>query len=240
MIVGGDFYMRDFVLEEGKPFGLIYGKGFKRNVQGDVLVGATGFPQFTPGKTVLLGDINPKWTGGLSTFLRYRNWNANFVVSHKQGGILASFTDAILYGSGLVQETLQGRNGGLIFGQNIFTDLNVVKASDGSKNDIAITSEALWKVLGGRTAPVGEVFARNATNTRLREMSIGYSLLFKKNLPFSSLDISLVGRNLLFLYRKDKNIDPDYTQGTSTISEGFQSFAPPTARSFGINLRFNF
>ena len=240
LIVGGDLYMRDFVLEEGKPFGLIYGKGFVRNDKGEVLVGANGIPQLSKGKTVLLGNINPKWTGGISSSLSYKNWNVSFVISHKQGGTVASFTDAILYGSGLVDETLTGREGGLIFGQNIFTDVKAVKASDGGKNNIEVTSETLWKSLGGRSAPTGEAFARSATNTRLREMSIGYRLSFRKKIPVSSIDISLVGRNLLFLYRKDTNIDPDYVAGTTTISEGFQSFAPPTTRSFGVNLKFNF
>jgi hypothetical protein len=240
LIVGGDLYMRDFVLEEGKPFGLIYGKGFVRNDKGEVLVGANGIPQLSKGKTVLLGNINPKWTGGISSSLSYKNWNVSFVISHKQGGTVASFTDAILYGSGLVDETLTGREGGLIFGQNIFTDVKAVKASDGGKNNIEVTSETLWKSLGGRSAPTGEAFARSATNTRLREMSIGYRLSFRKKIPVSSIDISLVGRNLLFLYRQDTNIDPDYVAGTTTISEGFQSFAPPTTRSFGVNLKFNF
>jgi TonB-linked SusC/RagA family outer membrane protein len=242
LVVGSDSYMREFVLEEGKPFGLIYGKGFVRNAQGDVLVGANGLPQFTAGRTVLLGNINPKWTGGLSTSFAYKNWTANFVISHKQGGVVASFTDAILYGSGLVEETLQGREGGLIFGQNIFTGVKAVKASDGTPNDIAVKSEALWKGMGARTAPVGEVFARSATNTRLREMSIGYKLpkSLIKGLPFSSVELAVVGRNLFFLYRKDPNIDPDFTENTNTISQGFQSFAPPTTRSFGANLRINF
>ncbi len=242
LVVGSDSYMREFVLEEGKPFGLIYGKGYLRNAEGNVLVGTNGLPQFTAGRTVLLGNINPKWTGGLSMSFSYKNWNANFVITHKQGGVVASFTDAILYGNGLVEETLQGREGGLIFGQNIFTDIIAVKASDGTPNDIAVKAETLWKGMGSRTAPVGEVFTRSATNTRLREMSIGYKLpksLFKR-LPVSSVEISVVGRNLFFLYRKDSNIDPDFTQGVETVSEGFQSFAPPTTRSFGANLRINF
>lgn len=242
LVVGSDSYMREFVLEEGKPFGLIYGKGYLRNAQGNVLVGTNGLPQFTAGRTVLLGNINPKWTGGMSTSLSYKNWSANFVISHKQGGVVASFTDAILYGNGLVEETLQGRSGGLIFGQNIFTDITAVKANGGAPNDIPVNAETLWKGMGSRTAPVGEVFTRSATNTRLREMSIGYKLpqSLLKRLPVSSIEIAVVGRNLFFLYRKDSNIDPDFTQGIETVSEGFQSFAPPTTRSFGANLRINF
>ncbi len=221
---------------------MIYGKGFLRNAAGNVLVGTNGLPQFTAGRTVLLGNINPLWTGGVSSSFSFKNWSASFLVTHKQGGVVASFTDAIIYGGGLVEETLQGRSGGLIFGNNIFSDVNAVKASDGTPNDIQVNAENLWRSMGSRNTPVAEAFTRSATNTRLREMSIGYKLpkSLLKNMPVSSIDISLVGRNLFFLYRKDSNIDPDFMQGTSTISEGFQSFAPPTTRSFGANLRVNF
>ncbi|SKB86972.1 SusC/RagA family TonB-linked outer membrane protein [Daejeonella lutea] len=241
LVLGSDSYMREFVLEEGKPFGLIYGKGFARDAQGRVIVAANGLPTFTAGRTVLLGNINPKWVGGLSSSLRFKNLSANFVITHKQGGAVASFTDAILYGAGLVEETVPGRTGGLIFGQNIFSDYTAIKA-DGTPNSTPVTAEALWRGMGARTAPVGEVFTRSATNTRMREMSITYTLpkTIFKSLPVSSVDLSLVGRNLFFLYRKDSNIDPDFTEGVSTISEGFQSFAPPTTRSYGASLRFNF
>ncbi|MGN7720228.1 SusC/RagA family TonB-linked outer membrane protein [Chitinophaga sp. 22620] len=241
LIVGGDTYMRNFVLEEGKPFGQIYGKGFMRDSKGRVIVGTNGLPQTTPGKTVLLGNVNPDWTGGVSSAFSWKNWSASFVISHKQGGDIASFTDAILYGEGLVEETLQGRDGGLLFGKNILQHIPAVKA-DGSENTVAVNAQQLWQFLGGRTAPVGEMFVRSATNTRLREFTLGYKLpetLFSKG-PLASVQVSLVGRNLFFLYREAEGLDPDYTQGTGTISEGFQSFALPASRSFGANIKINF
>ena len=86
------------------------------------------------------------------------------------------------------------------------------------------------------------MFVRSATNTRLREFTLGYMLpepLFQRG-PLASVQISLVGRNLFFFHRAASSLDPDYTQGTGTISEGFQSFALPASRSFGANLKINF
>jgi hypothetical protein len=82
----------------------------------------------------------------------------------------------------------------------------------------------------------------NATNTRLRELIIGYTIPKKviKNLPISNLKISLVGRNLFYIYRASPDLDTDLMQGTTPDSEGFQSFAPPTTRSFGLNLKVDF
>ncbi len=241
LIVGGDTYMRNFVLEEGQPFGQIYGKGFARDNKGRITVSANGLPITTPGKTVLLGNVNPDWTGGVSANFTLKNWSAGFVISHKQGGEIASFTDAILYGEGLVKATLQGREGGLVFGKNILPQYPAFKA-DGSENNIPVTAQQLWQFLGGRTAPVGEMFVRSATNTRLREFTLGYQLpekLFVKG-PLNAVQVSLVGRNLFFLHRAAPGLDPDYTEGTGTISEGFQSFALPPSRAFGANIKINF
>lgn len=241
LVVGGDTYMRDFVLEEGKPFGQIFGKGFIRDSEGRVMVGVNGLPLVSPGKTVLLGNVNPDWTGGISSSFSYKNWSMGFVISHRQGGDIASFTDAILYGEGLVQETVQGREGGLIFGKNIFPEIPSGK-EDGSANDIPVNAQQLWLFLGGRNAPVGEMFIRSATNTRLREFTLAYTLpqsLLSKG-PIASIQVSLVGRNLFFFHRATPSIDPDYTQGTGTVSEGFQSFALPATRSYGANLKINF
>jgi TonB-linked SusC/RagA family outer membrane protein len=241
LVIGSDTYMRDFVLEAGKEFGLMYGRGFQRNAKGEVIVNATtGLPLITPGRTVLLGNINPDWTGGLVNSVGFKNWSFNFVISHKQGGTIASYTDAILYGDGHVQETVQGRSGGLIFGQNIFGEYPSVKP-DGSANNVNVTAQQLWSFLANRNTPIAEVLTRSATNTRLREATLAYQVpgrVFKNRI--SSAEIAITGRNLFFFYRASTNIDPDYIAGTGTASEGFQSFAPPPTRSIGINLKVNF
>jgi len=241
LVIGSDTYMRDFVLAAGQEFGLMYGRGFLRDVKGNIIINtATGLPQITPGRTVLLGNINPDWTGGFVNNLSYKNWSFGFVISHKQGGTIASYTDAILYGDGFVEETVRGREGGLIFGQNIFTEYPAVKP-DGTPNTMPVNAQQLWGFLANRNTPIAEVLTRSATNTRLREATLSYRIpgkLFKDKI--SSVELGVTGRNLLFFYRESTNIDPDYIAGTGTASEGFQSFAPPSTRSIGINLRVIF
>jgi len=241
LVIGSDTYMRDFVLVAGQEFGLMYGRGFLRDAKGNIVINtATGLPQITPGRTVLLGNINPDWTGGLVNTLTYKNWSLGFVISHKQGGTIASYTDAILYGDGFVEETVRGREGGLIFGQNIFTEYPAVKP-DGSPNTMSVNAQQLWGFLANRNTPIAEVLTRSATNTRLREATLSYRIpgkVFKDKI--SSMELGVTGRNLLFFYRESTNIDPDYIAGTGTASEGFQSFAPPSTRSIGINLRVIF
>jgi TonB-linked SusC/RagA family outer membrane protein len=241
VVVGSDAYVREFVVEQGHPFGEIYSRGFQRDEDGNVLVGANGIPLITSGRTKQIANFNPDFTAGWSNNFSYKNFSLSFLIDHRQGGSLVSMTKAIIYGDGFAKETLIGREGGLVFGQDIFKNEKAVLA-DGSKNNIPVAAETFWNTIGGRNTPVGEAFVSSATNTRLRELSLGYSLpksVWGK-LPISNIRLALVGRNLLFLYRADNTIDPDFLQGTGPDSEGFQSFAPPTPRSFGLNLKVDF
>jgi hypothetical protein len=198
-------------------------------------------PKITAGKTVLVANFNPKWTGSSMNSFTYGNFSMSFLIEQRTGGKVASNTNANLYGQGVALETLNGRAGGLIFGQNLFSKEVAVKA-DGSPNDIPVTAEKFWTGVGGRNAPVGEAFVEDATSTRFRELTIGYSLPGRmlSRLPLSNVKLSLVARNLFYIYRAAKDLDTDFFEGTDASSEGFQSFAPPTTRTYGVSLKIDF
>ncbi|MFN5813981.1 MAG: hypothetical protein ACK46B_07670, partial [Bacteroidota bacterium] len=61
-----------------------------------------------------------------------------------------------------------------------------------------------------------------------------------KKTPFESASLSVVGRNLLVLWSKVPNIDPESSYNTNGNSEGLEFFAMPQTRSFGVNLAVNF
>src|SRR5690554_2865814 len=240
IVVSSDF-LREFRIEEGQPFGEIYSRGYLRDDQGRVIVGSNGLPRTTPGRTVRVGNNNPTWLGGIQNSFNYKNFNVNFTIDFRQGGDIASITNAIIYADGVTEETLPGREGDLIFGQN-FMEHETAVLEGGEPNDIAIDSELFWLNMGGRNAPIGEVFTVSATNVRMREAVIGYTIPSEKlnNIPFKSVSLSFVGRNLFFFANKAKNIDPDVTVGTGASGAGFDSFGPPTARSYGFNLNLGF
>jgi hypothetical protein len=78
----------------------------------------------------------------------------------------------------------------------------------------------------------------DATNIRLRELSLGYTFS-KFSKTFKTIDISLVGRNLLILYKKAP-FDPEIGGDVSQTAEGMGNFVLPATRSYGVNLRVNF
>src|SRR5690606_20679855 len=118
--IAGDF-LRRFRIEEGKPFGEVYSRGLLRDSEGRVLIdGATGLPRVTPGFTVKVANYNPDWLGGMQNILTYKNFSFSFLIDVRQGGTISSLGNAIIFADGLTEETLEGREGGLIFGKNFY------------------------------------------------------------------------------------------------------------------------
>lgn len=241
VVVGSDSYMREFVVEQGHEFGDVYSRGWLRDDQGRVKIGANGLPLITPGRTVKVANFNPDWMGAISNSFSFKNISASFLIEHRQGGTVVSSTDGVLYGEGVAAGTLAGREGGLIFGNNLFGGETAVKA-DGTPNDIAVNSQTFWRAVGGRNTPVGEAFVQDATNTRVREVTLGFTIPKSAltKLPFvSNVKLSLVGRNLFFIQRSGA-WDTEILTSSGPASEGFQAYVPPTERNIGLNLKIDF
>ena len=229
------------VIEEGQPWGNIYARGFQRDGQGRVVVNSSGLPLLTPNQSEKVANFNPNWLGSISQTFRYKDFNLRFLIDHRQGGTLLSYTSALLHGYGVAEGTLLGREGGLVFGDNIFAHETAV-LEDGAPNNIEVNAEQFWNHIAGISLFVGEPFVESATNTRLRELSLGYTVPAShlNNRFIKSMTVSLVGRNLFFLYRASKMVDADLRVGTGPGTEGIDQYIRPSSRTFGVNLSFGF
>ncbi|MEX2574141.1 MAG: SusC/RagA family TonB-linked outer membrane protein [Balneolaceae bacterium] len=233
----------NFVIEQGEPWGNIYGRSFERDDQGRILVADSGIPRYTASDDTKIANAQADWDGSLSNSFSYRNFGVSFLIEHRQGGNVISGLESGLAGNGSLKSTLQGREGGLIFGENIFSDETAVK-EDGTPNDIPINAQQLWTSLQAGHTILDEAFVHDATNTRLRELTIGYSLpqSFTSRLGVSNVSVSLVARNLFFLYRASDFIDPSIGNGTGLASGvgGNEVYPHLTERSFGTSIKMDF
>ena len=78
----------------------------------------------------------------------------------------------------------------------------------------------------------------DASFVKLRELQIGYTIpdKFWGKVPLKSVNVSLVGRNLL-LWDNVPHVDPEnmsYSGGTAL--PGIENMAIPSSRSYGINI----
>ena len=231
----GNDFMRSFRLDVGMPWGSMYSRGFERDAQGRVLMNANGTPTVTPGQTVNVGNFNPDWIGGLTNTFSYKNFDLRVQIDMRQGGDVISFTRSILSSDGVFAVSGVGRQGGVVFGTDVYAHETPASAAT------SVDPETFWTSIGGRNSPVGEAFTYDASNIRLRELTLGYSLDSStlSSTPFKSAKISLVGRNLGFL-KNDSDIDPEAIHGVGATNDGYEAFSLPNTRSVGLNLKLGF
>ena len=99
-------------------------------------------------------------------------------------------------------------------------------------------AQLYYTQVGGRAGITGE-YVYNATNVSVRELSIGYNFSAKK-LPFiQSASVSLIARNLFFIY-KDAPFDPNIALSTGEGLQGVDIYGLPSTRSIGLNLNVTF
>ncbi|MCC7378203.1 MAG: SusC/RagA family TonB-linked outer membrane protein [Chitinophagaceae bacterium] len=220
----------------GKPYGQIIGNGIKKDANGRRLIDDNGF--YVTEDNMELGNILPKYTGGLTSAFNYKNFFVNFSLDFQKGGKFISTTKMFNAGSGLAAETAglndKGKpkrdavaNGGGI-------RLDGVNATTGKENTVYVDAKDLYE---GALFSVWENWMYDASYIKLREISIGYNLpksLFKK-LPFHTVSFSVTGQNLWLIASKVKGIDPSELE--QSWLEGGQL---PGTRSLGVNLKLTF
>lgn len=228
------------VVREGGEFGDLYGYHWKRDASGQFIVNDNGLPVKVDTASKL-GNYNPKYTFGLSNNFKYKNWSLGFLIDGKIGGVIASGTAGQFAYAGTAASTVKYREGGWV--------IPAVKA-DGSKNATAVNAEQFWQTVAQGDYNWGEFFTYDASNVRLREVSLGYE--FKK-LPavLKGAKLSLFARNLFFLYRgssildipgigkRKMDFDPEVSFGNSNY-QGIEYYNLPSTRSIGINCKLTF
>ncbi|WP_278623744.1 SusC/RagA family TonB-linked outer membrane protein [Parabacteroides gordonii] len=215
------------VAHEGGAFGDIYGYAYERDDNGNIMVGADGVPLRSE-DMVKLGNNQPDWMLGWNNSFSYKNFSLNFLIDMRKGGDV--YMGSIRQGStnGSLEMTLDGREDGIVVPGVL---------ADGSKNTQNVSAEKYWNGISGIT----EAWMYDATNIRLRELSLGYSVpksMLSKT-PFTALKLSFVARNLFMIYSKTKGFDPEaaYTSGNA---QGIEYGSMPTMRSLGFNLNVAF
>ncbi|HWK07950.1 MAG TPA: SusC/RagA family TonB-linked outer membrane protein [Puia sp.] len=225
---------------QGGSYGDLYGSRWA-TLKGQHLVGANGLPTWTTDYESV-GNFNPNYTIGFGNTFSYKGWSLGVLIDGKFGGVIASGTAAELAYNGMSAVTAKYRD-------NASLVLNGVLA-DGSANTTGITAEQFWKNVSQGASSNAEFFTFDATNVRIREVSLGYDF---KRLPafLKAAKLSFVARNLLFLYRGNSildlpgigkrklDIDPEASYGNSNF-QGVENYSLPTTRSLGLNLKLSF
>ena len=235
----------DSVAAEGYQMGALFGGKLPRNPDGSIELDANGFPVGTPVYDVI-GDPNPDWTGGIGFNVGYKNLSMNVLFEHSQGGDFYDITRQINSQRGFSEESGNKTTiptGGVVdVNGNTYTAGDVVRGNLYNFGAGDVLLEQNWyRGNGAGNRGFSELWLQDATWTRLREITLTYSLgqdVLDK-LKLSAVNFSVTGRNL-FLWTDVIGNDPDKNFAGVGNSRGLDYYTNPSTKSYMFNLNITF
>jgi hypothetical protein len=218
---------------EGHPFSSIV--GFKQDtINGNGVIDAnTGFPVRKDSLVILGNGVHP-YVGGVTNTFSFKGWTLGFLVDFKFGADIYSGTNHQMTRQGLHKQTLLGKTG------RKYGLLSSGVDRTGEPVDVWIPPDELESYWSNYSR-ISEHYIYDASFVKLRQVIFGYSFPARilNKTPFSYLNLSFVGRNLLLLYSNTENLDPESFYNTSNY-QGLEYFSIPSTRSYGFNLQVRF
>ena len=221
--VGGMGQAR-FILKKGGSLGDLYSTAdLQRDSNGNILVDQNGSVTANyNAEDIKLGSVFAKCNMSWRNDFSWKNLNFCFMLSARIGGIVYSATQAAMDMYGVSESTEIARNQGGVY----------VNGTD-------LVNAQKWYTTIGSQSGIPQYYTYSATNLRLQEASVGYTIPRDKLWNVADVTVSLVGRNLLMLYCKAP-FDPEAVASTGNYYQGIDNFMTPSARSLGFNVRFKF
>ncbi|MVT08946.1 SusC/RagA family TonB-linked outer membrane protein [Chitinophaga tropicalis] len=256
---GGYLIIRSQV---GDALGNIYVHPRATDDKGNLMVNDDGIHYNNTSDYKYAGNIMPKIVGGFSNTISYKNLSLDFTLDYRFGGKLISLPTYYQIGAGMYKSTLKYRDaahGGIAYNVVNAATNNFVAATDGTHNDgvildgvtstgatnTKVISAAQYYLNGYEWEGNGDYSAAvfNNSYVKLREVALTYNMpkSLVSKLHFQGLQFSLIGRNLLYVYKSlPHGLDPEAAVGSSWLSQGVDGGTAGPTRSLGASLRARF
>jgi outer membrane receptor protein involved in Fe transport len=222
----GEFF--GFVSHEvGMPLASLRGFDYKRDASGKPIT-VNGL--FQQGNIVTFGSAIPKYFGGWLNTFNYKHIKVFAQIDFKAGYKIMSNSNLNFLREGLSQQSLVGREGGVVF--------DAVNP-DGTANSTAVPAQQFYTQY--RSTNIATPFVYDGSFVRWRSLSVGYDLSrFVSKAYIKEMTLSAVCNNVLMIKKYIDNLDPEAQVSTSDNLQGIETHTLPTTRSFGFNLNIKF
>lgn len=252
-----------------QQLGMLFGNRWARNESGGFVVDAQGFPTLgTPG---VIGDPNPQWRGGLNVNARYKALSLSVLFDHTRNADVWNGTKGALYSYGTHDDTgeettvsaaeaaslpvyqISGATNATAFQRATTVAERYRPNGDGTYTfrgrlgnyggGIIALDEGWYQAgLGNGFNGPSEQFVENVNWTRLREVTLNYSLTqswVKNYTRLSAIDLTVTGRNLV-LWTPYSGIDPETNLTGVSNGRGLDYFNNPSTRSLIFSLKLTY
>lgn len=229
-------------LYEGDEYGTITGYDYVYDDNGNRLLNDAGTHYKITDTRVPIGNASPDFIAGFTSEVMYKNFRLAALIDTKWGGDIYSGSYVIGLQTGQSPETLFERDGGgLPYTDPTGVTSNVGVILEGVYEDGTVNDKVVhyyYKYMpnaGGWGKFLSTPGILENTWVKMREISLSYSLppaALKKIKIFQNLTLSVVGRNLFYIYTTlPDNINPEGIMGSGN-AQGFEWASFPGTRSF--------
>jgi len=247
--IWGDFGPK-IMVQEGQNYGTIYGYDHVYHENGQPILNDEGTHYEITQNLVPVGNASPKFTGGWTVEAKYKNFRLNTLVDAKVGGEVYAGSYVIGLQTGQSPETLEERlGGGLPYTDPSGETRNVGVILPGVLSNGAENTNVVhyyYKYLpnaGGWGKIITTPGILDNTWVKMREVALSYDLnknQIAKLKFFQQLSISLVGRDLFYIYSSlPDRINPEGGSGSGN-AQGLEWASFPSMRSISLRLTSNF
>ncbi|MEM1320810.1 MAG: SusC/RagA family TonB-linked outer membrane protein [Bacteroidota bacterium] len=238
-------------VREGEDYGTIVGYDYIYHEEtGQPILAEGGTHYLISENRVPVGNASPDFTGGWSIRMGFKGLTLRTLVDTKWGGDIYAGSYVIGLQTGQSPETLVERNGGgLPYTDPAGNTRNVGVVLDGVYADGTVNQEVVhyyFKYVpnaGGWGRFLSKPGILDNSWVKLREVSLAYEVpkgILGKARIFQDLTVSLVGRDLFYIYTSlPDRINPEGSNGSGN-AQGLEWASFPGSRSitFGLNAAF--
>ena len=224
------------VAKVGGSMGDLYGRGYVRSPDGQVVFDSASGVALITTEVVHLGNTIPKGKLGWQNTFTYKGFRLNLLFDSQWGAVAHSLTSARMADMGKTTVTLPGRYNGIIGN-------GVVQNADGTyrKNDVIATDiESYYQAaLGGNNAE-GAIFKTDFIKWREARLDYTLPIRWLSRYKIQRINIGVYGRDL-FIWSPWPAFDPEFgTLTGSDIVRGYEIAQFPSTRTIGANIAFVF
>lgn len=201
---------------------------YKRDANGNVIVGANGVP--LRGALKPMGSGLANLYGGWNNDFTFKNFNLSFLIDFKYNNKVLSATEHYSYVRGLNKATLVGRETGVVA---------VGVKEDGSVNETVVPAYTYYPQLANNISALSVL---DGSFIKFRQLTFGYNFApaLLDRTPFQSIGLSVVGRNLFTIMKHTDNIDPENTISSLVTYAGVEGGSLPFTRTYGFTVNVKF
>ncbi|TRX35576.1 SusC/RagA family TonB-linked outer membrane protein [Flavobacterium sp. ZT3R18] len=227
----------------GQPYGVIYGTQYTYKNGQRVVDKANGQYVKTSNSDNVIGNANPKWTGGLNNKFTYKNISFEFLIDMQHGGEIFSLDRYYGLATGLPDDTAFINDLGNPVRNTIANGggfINPGVNDDGTPNATRIRADR-FGAQGYRRGLPDEAFVYDASYVKLRQASISYLLTenMLKNTFINGITFSIIGTNLWIIDKNLPDADPESGLGSGNL-QGYSTGSLPSTRDISFNVKVQF